>query len=69
MIGVRIGRNSPVLFVEAGESDNTVGDQVIVALCDGTSGEEEASVVIGKDQLIHASVDRLVGRVLRNVQD
>lgn len=66
VIGVRIGRNAPILFVEAGEADNVVGDQVVIVLSDDGSNEHQASVVIDKGQMLNASVDKLAGRVLRN---
>ena len=63
---MRIGRNAPVLFVEADDTDHVTGDQVVIVLSDDESTEHEASVVVDKAQMLHASVDKLAGRVLRN---
>ena len=67
VIGIRVARNGPVQFVEAGDADNIAGDLVVVALSDGESMEREASVVIGKSQMLQAPTGELAGRVLRNV--
>lgn len=66
VIGVRLARNSPVIFIDGNGLTLVPGDVVVVELTEG--GEElEASVVIGAGQLLHASVSRLAGRALRAV--
>jgi hypothetical protein len=68
-IGVRTSRNSPVLFVDASGVNTIPGDTVVVELSvigddDGT--ELEAVVVIGTAQMLHASIGKLAGRVIRS---
>jgi len=66
--GVRTSRNSPVLFVDASGLTTIPGDTVVVELSvtgddDGT--ELEAVVVIGTAQMLHASIGKLAGGVIR----
>ena len=62
VIGVRLARNAPVLFVDGNRLTLAPGDVVIVELFDG--GEEvEASVVIGAGQLLNDSAGKLTGDV------
>jgi len=68
MIGVRTSRNSPVLFVDASGVRTVPGDMVVIELSvigddDGT--ELEAVVVIGTAQMLHVSIGKLAGRVIR----
>ncbi len=65
MIGVRITRNSPVLFVDGDLLTVTPGDLVVVELSADRGNEVEASVVIGSGQLLGASPGELAGRALR----
>ncbi len=68
MIGVRTSRNSPVLFVDANGLTCVPGDTLVVELSgagDDDSRELEAVVVIGTAQMLHASIGKLAGRVIR----
>jgi hypothetical protein len=67
-IGVRTSRNSPVLFVDASGVSTIPGDTVVIELSvtgddDGT--QMEAVVVIGTAQMLHVSIGKLAGRVIR----
>ena len=64
MLGVRLTRNGPVLFVAASGVKAAPGDSVIVAL-DENGGEREATVVIGAGQLLLAAIAGTAGRVVR----
>ena len=64
VIGIRLTRNAPVIFIDRNGLTFSPGDAVVVELGD-VDEELEASVVIGACQLLHASVARLVGRALR----
>jgi hypothetical protein len=68
VIGVRTSRNSPVLFIDASGLTCVPGDTVVVELS-GTGDDEgsdlEAVVVIGTAQMLHASIGKLAGRVIR----
>ena len=71
VIGVRVSRNSPVLFVDGNGLTNGPGDAVLIELfASETPGyderrEIEAVVVIGASQLLRASVGKLAGRAIR----
>ena len=68
MIGVRTSRNSPVLFVDASGLICAPGDPVVVELPgtgDDESQELEAVVVIGTAQMLHASIGKMAGRVIK----
>ena len=68
VIGVRISRNSPVLFVDASGLSTIPGDTVVIELSvtgDDVGTELEAVVVIGTAQMLHASIGKLAGRVIR----
>ena len=67
-IGVRTSRNSPVLFVDASGKSTIPGDMVVVELSvtgDHGGTELEAVVVIGTAQMLHASIGKMAGRVIR----
>jgi hypothetical protein len=67
VIGIRIARNAPVLFVADSDLTCTTGDRVIVELSDGNGANEEeieATVVVDRSQMLHASVGTLSGRVI-----
>lgn len=66
VIGVRLARNAPVLFIDGNRLTLAPGDVVVVELFDDGT-EVEASVVIGSGQLLNASVGKLAGRALRDV--
>lgn len=69
VIGVRTSRNSPVLFVEARGLSCVPGDTVIVELSgagDDEGSELEAVVVIGTAQMLHASIGKIAGRVIKS---
>ncbi len=71
VIGVRIARNAPVLFVDGNDVTCTTGDRVIVGLSDGNGANEEeveATVVVDRSQMLHASVGTLSGRVISVIQ-
>ena len=67
-IGVRTSRNSPVLFVDANGKITIPGDTVVVEWSvtgDDDRTEFEAVVVIGTAQMLHASIGKMAGRVIR----
>ena len=64
MLGVRLERNGPVLFVAACGVEAAAGDSVIVAL-DDNGGERKATVVVGTGQLLSAAIAGTAGRVVR----
>jgi hypothetical protein len=69
VIGVRTSRNSPVLFVDASGLSCVPGDTVIVELSgagDDEGSELEAVVVIGTAQMLHASIGKIAGRVIKS---
>lgn len=65
MIGVRIARNSPVLFIDGNGLLNKPGDVIVVELSTEKGIEVEATVVIGAGQMLSASLGELAGRALR----
>ena len=68
VIGVRTSRNSPVLFVDASGLTCVPGDTFVVELSgtgDDGGPESEVVVVIGTAQMLHASIGKLAGRVIR----
>ncbi len=68
VIGVRTSRNSPVLFVDPSGLSTIPGDTVVIELSvtgDDVGTELEAVVVIGTAQMLHASIGKLAGRVIR----
>ena len=54
VIGVRLTRNAPVLFVDGNRLTLAPGDLVVIELFDGET-EIEASVVVGAGQLRNTS--------------
>lgn len=64
MLGVRLTRNGPVLFVAASGVEAAAGDSVIVAL-EENGGEREATVVVGAGQLLSAAIAGTAGKVVR----
>lgn len=66
VIGVRLTRNAPVLFVDGNRLTLAPGDLVVIELFDRET-EIEASVVVGAGQLLNTSAGKLVGRALRAV--
>ena len=66
VIGVRLTRNAPVLFVDGNRLTLAPGDLVVIGLFDGET-EVEASVVVGAGQLLNTSAGKLAGRALRAV--
>ncbi|MCH7592932.1 MAG: hypothetical protein IIB27_00265 [Chloroflexi bacterium] len=66
VIGVRLTRNAPVLFVDGNRLTLAPGDLVVIELFDGET-EIEASVVVGAGQLLNTSAGKLAGRALRAV--
>ena len=67
-MGVRLERNSPVLYVAAGACDARPGDRVLIEFEAG-GGESEAIVAIGPDQVIFSGGVRPVGCCLRHAAD
>lgn len=63
VLGVRLARNAPVLFVDGGGAQVRPGDRVVIELAG--DGEREAIVSIGTGQMLLASVGALAGRVVR----
>ncbi len=66
VIGIRLARGAPVLFVDGNGLPLAPGEAVVVELS-GDAKEVEASVVIGAGQLLSASVGKLAGRALRAI--
>ncbi len=64
ILGVRLTRNGPVLFVAGSGVEAAAGDSVIVAL-DENGGEREATVVVGAGQMLSAAIAGTAGRVVR----
>jgi hypothetical protein len=57
IVGVRLDRNGPVRFFDAGELDVQVGDTVFVP---GPDGPQPARVVVAPDQILsHPFADPL----------
>lgn len=67
VIGVRVARNSPVLFVAGSDLTCATGDHVIIELFGENEEEVEATVVVDPGQMLHASVGKLSGRFIRAV--
>ena len=64
LLGVRVGRNAPLVFVAARGISARPGTRVIVRL-DTEDDEREAVVAVGTGQLIFAGGIRPAGAVLR----
>ncbi len=64
LVGVRVERSGPVLFVDSGGLDVAPGRRVAVELA-GDGGEQEATVIIGAGQMLAASISVVAGRVVR----
>ena len=64
VIGVRLTRNAPVLFVDGNRLTLVPGDLVVIELFDGETGIG-ASVVVGAGQLLDTAAGKLAGRALR----
>ena len=64
--GVRLGRNGPLVFVQAEGVDVNAGDPVLVRTADGE--ELAATVTIAPGQLLNSSGVRPAGEIV-SVQD
>ena len=64
LLGVRIARNAPLVFVAARGISARPGTRVIVRL-ESEDGEREAVVAVGAGQLIFAGGIRPAGALLR----
>ena len=69
VIGIRIARNSEVLFVDGNGLDVAPGNMIVVELFADEGNEVEASVVISAGQMLHASVEAPTGRALRTFRN
>ncbi len=68
ILGVRLDRNGPVLFVESGNIHALRGARVAVKMS-ATGQEREATVCIGTGQMLAAAIENPTGRIVRLMAD